>query len=112
MSQHTKSRYNQKRTITQISDKEYLIEGESDYGRLGFEIDPSVLTYVDFEGGPFLHIGDNFWGKGRISEIHTIDSGRDGYMMIKVVINHYDSNGTTEEPETNPGDGFISSIVS
>ena len=86
MSQHIKSRYSQKRTITQISDSEYLIEGESDYGRLGFEIDPSMLTYADFEGGPFLHIGDIFWGKGKILEIQTIDSGRDGYMIIKVVL--------------------------
>ena len=109
MNQHTKSRYNQKRTITQISDTEYLIEGESDYGRLGFEIDPSMLTYVDFEGGPFLHIGDNFWGKGKISEIQNIDSGRDGYMMIKVTLNIIKENN--DDNGTNTGDRFISSII-
>jgi hypothetical protein len=109
LSQPIKSRYNQKRTITQISDSEYLIEGESDYGRLGFEIDPSMLTYVDFEGGPFLHIGDNFWGKGKIMEIQTIDSGRDGYMIIKITLNS--NKETKNDRGTNAGDRFISSIV-
>jgi hypothetical protein len=82
MNQYTKK--SNSRTVTQVSDNEYLIEGESEYGRLGFEIDLSILTYADFEGGPFLHIGHDFFGKGKITEIQTIDSGKDGYMMIKV----------------------------
>jgi hypothetical protein len=75
-----------KRLITQIQDSEYLVEGESDYARLGFEIDDANLTFAYLENGPFLHIGDNFLGKGKIAALQNIDSGKDGYIMIKVVL--------------------------
>jgi len=77
---------NKQRTITQVGDKEYIIEGASGYGKLGFEVDPSVLTYLDFESGPFLHIGDSFLGLGNIVEINNIDSGKDDYLMVKITV--------------------------
>lgn len=89
-----KSRYNNARTITQIHPDQYIIEGDSEYGRFGFEIDPSMLTYVDFEGGPFLHIGDNFLGKGNIISVESIDSGKEGYLMIKVTLNGFNNKAT------------------
>ena len=77
---------NKQRTITQVGDKEYIIEGTSGYGKLGFEVDPSVLTDLDFESGPFLHIGDSFLGLGKIVEINNIDSGKDDYLMVKITV--------------------------
>ena len=84
MSQCIRSNAKNKRIITQISDDEYLVEGESDYARFGCESDLSNLTYANLEGGPFLHIGDSFLGKGKIIQIQNIDSERDGYIIIKV----------------------------
>jgi hypothetical protein len=74
------------RTITQISSNEYLVEGEASWAKFATEYDDSSLTYANIEGGPFLHIGDNFLGKGKIFRIQNIDSGRDGYIIIKVTL--------------------------
>jgi hypothetical protein len=74
------------RTITQISEYEYLIEGESDWARFGFEIDKDFLTFADLENGPFLHVGDIFFGKGKISYLQQMDSGQEGYIILKVVL--------------------------
>jgi hypothetical protein len=89
------TRANHSRTITQINSNQYLIEGECDYARLGFEIDESFLTYAEFEGGPLLHINRDFWGKGLIEKIEPIDSGKDGYMIIKVTLNQKEYDGKT-----------------
>ena len=82
------SRYNRKnqRIITQINEHEYLIEGESDWARFGCQSDPSIITSANLDGGPFLLVGDSFLGKGRISAIQNIDSGRDGYIILKVTL--------------------------
>lgn len=83
MNIHTRHKRNS-RTVTQIEEDEFLIEGETDYARLGFEVDPSLLTFADISGGPFLHVGKDFFGKGKILSIEPLDSGRDGYIIIKV----------------------------
>jgi hypothetical protein len=75
-----------KRIITQIGEYEYLIEGESDGAKFGCQSDVSVITSANLDGGPFLLVGDSFLGKGRISAIQNIDSGRDGYIILKVVL--------------------------
>ena len=89
-----KSSYDNARTITQIHPDQYIIEGDSKYGRFGFEIDPSILTYADFEGGPFLLIGNNFLGKGNIISIESIDSGKEGNLMVKVTLNGSNDKAT------------------
>ena len=86
MSSKIKSRYGQKRTVTQINDTQFIIEGTSGFIRMGFEIDPSNPTYVDFEGGPFLHIGHDFFGKGKTTEIQVIDHNDEDYAIIKVTV--------------------------
>lgn len=86
MSSKIRSIYGQKRTVTQINDNQFIIEGESGFLRMGFEIDPSNPTYVDFEGGPFLHIGYDFFGKGRVTDIQVIDSEKDNYIIVKVTL--------------------------
>jgi hypothetical protein len=75
-----------KRVITQISENEYLVEGESDWARFGCQSDISVINSANLDGGPFLLVGDSFLGKGKISAIQNIDSGRNGYIIIKVTL--------------------------
>lgn len=88
MSSKIRSRYGQKRTVTQINDNQFIVEGETTYGRLGFEHDPFDLTYVDFEGGPFIHINYDFFGKGVVRHIQRIDTEKADYLIIKVTINN------------------------
>jgi len=48
----TKSRYGVIRTLTEISDNLYIVEGKSEIMRVSND-------FIDFEGGPFLMIGEN-----------------------------------------------------
>lgn len=82
---NTNTRCKRSKTVTQIEHNSYLIEGETDSVRFGCEVDP-IITYADIDGGPFLHVGKDFFGKGKITSIQNIDSGRNGYIMIKVTI--------------------------
>ena len=86
MSQCLRSKDKNKRIITQVGEYEYLIEGETDWARFGCQSDISVITSANLDGGPFLIVGDSFWGKGKISSIQNIDSERDGYIIIKVTL--------------------------
>jgi len=86
MSQCLRSKEKNKRIITQISENEYLVEGESDWARFGCQSDISIITSANLEGGPFLITGDSFLGKGKISAIQNIDSGRDGYIILKITL--------------------------
>jgi hypothetical protein len=86
MSQCLRVKEKNKRIITQISENEYLVEGESDWVRFGCQSDISVITSANLDGGPFLLVGDSFLGKGKISAIQNIDSDRDGYIIIKVTL--------------------------
>ena len=53
------SRYGQARYIIRVSQKEYLIRGISGFSRMGYLDDSkNVYEFVDFEGGPFLQVGD------------------------------------------------------
>lgn len=88
MSSKIKSRYGSKRTVTQINDNQFIVEGDTGFLRIGFEVDPSSPTYVDFEGGPFLHIGHDFFGKGRVTEIQIIDGDKKDYAIIKVTLDN------------------------
>jgi hypothetical protein len=74
------------RIITQISEKEYLVEGNSDWIRLGCQFDPSVITSINMDGGPFLLVGDSFLGKGQISGLYHIQNDIDNYYIIKVTL--------------------------
>lgn len=86
MSSNIKSRYGRKITVTQINDNQFIVEGNTSFLRVGFEIDPSNPTYADFDGGPFLHIGYDFFGKGRVTGIQIIDSDQEDYAIIKVTL--------------------------
>jgi len=51
-----KNRYGQIRTLQMLNDNEYLIYGESNYIRVIGD-----MNAVDYEGGPFLHVGDQLF---------------------------------------------------
>jgi hypothetical protein len=75
------------RIVTQINTDEFLIEGEIEYARFGCQNSENLLTFADIHGGPFLHIGHDFFGKGQIKSIEKMDSGKEDYILLKVTIN-------------------------
>lgn len=74
------------RIISQVGEKEYLIEGEADWARFGCQFDSSYITSAQLEGGPFLLVGDSFLGEGRISAIQNIKNNQDNYFILKVTL--------------------------
>lgn len=74
------------RIITQIGEKEYLLEGYSNWARFGCQYDISHITSAQLDGGPFLLVGDSFLGKGYISAIQNIETDQDNYFLLKVTL--------------------------
>lgn len=72
------------RIITQIGEREYLVEGESQWARFGCQYDPSVITSANLDGGPFLLVGDSFLGKGKIKSIQNINTEQNNYFILKI----------------------------
>lgn len=86
MSPHVRSDKKNTRIITQIGEKEYLLEGYSEWARFGCQYDTSHITSAQLDGGPFLLVGDSFLGKGNISYIQNIKQDRDDYFILKVTL--------------------------
>jgi hypothetical protein len=82
MTKLIKSRYGVNRLITEEADGSLTIEGESLFYRCsGNEKD---LEMFDFEGGPFLMVGDPMMEfEGRIKSIELLES-KDNIVRIKV----------------------------
>lgn len=74
------------RIITQIGEKEYLLEAKSSWAKFGCQFDPSVITSAKLENGPYLMVNDSFLGEGKISSIQNIDSGNNEYIILKVTV--------------------------
>jgi len=76
------------RIVTQINESEYLIEGSVDFARFGFQSDENILNFADIQGGPFLHIGKDFFGKGIIKSIQKISQDKEevGYLILKITV--------------------------
>jgi hypothetical protein len=85
------------RIITQISENEYLLEGQSDWARFGCQTDPSIITSANLDGGPFLLVNDSFLGKGRITQIQNIESEIEDYFVLKITIHPYETRGTNDK---------------
>ena len=47
--------------------------------------DNTEIAYVDFEGGPFLQIGDDFSGHGKILSLVVEDAEKD-YFKVRVEV--------------------------
>lgn len=81
---HTRCKRKSK-TITQIEENQFIIEGEIDKVKIGCTVYP-IITFIDIDGGPFIHIGRDFFGKGSVIDIQNIDSDKDNYIIIKVTV--------------------------
>jgi len=82
-----KSRYNQTRTITKESDDSYLVEGESKYYRAASNEGEDGIWMVDFEGGPFIAVGEQLIGNkdyGIVKKIQILKEQKDGVFSVKV----------------------------
>ena len=79
-------RSNNSRIVTQINGDQFLVEGQIDFARFGFEYDESSLNYVDIDNGPFLQVGKDFFGKGSITNLEKISTEKKDYVIIKVTI--------------------------
>ncbi len=74
------------RIITQIGEKEYLVEGQCDWVKFGCQFDESFITSANVQGGPFLLVGDSFLGKGRICNIQNIVCDKQDYIILKITV--------------------------
>lgn len=78
------------RIVTSINDNQFLVEGSADFIKLSCELDETSLNFADIQGGPFLHIGYDFFGKGSIKNIEKISLDQDGNFIFKITVNKYD----------------------
>lgn len=74
------------RIVTQVKEDQFLVEGITDFAKLGFQSDEISLNFADLQGGPFLHIGHDFFGKGSIIGIEKISFDDEGYFIFKITI--------------------------
>lgn len=82
MTKLIKSRYGVNRLITEEADGSLIIEGESLYYRTSGP--DNDLFIFDFEGGPFLMVGDPMMDfEGTIKSIELLES-KDNNVRIKV----------------------------
>jgi len=83
-----KSRYGQIRIITEQPDGSFTVEGSTLYYRCGADENGNGLWMVDFEGGPFIAIGDPLLGHknyGIIKNIEILEDDRKEYLKVKVI---------------------------
>ena len=74
---------NKTRSVTQINSNQFIIEGYVGKTKLGGESEYSI-SYIDFDNGPYLHIGSDFFGRGKISNLEIIDSNIKNYIIVKI----------------------------
>lgn len=83
----TKSRYNDERILTRISENEYILEGNSRYARGGVLNDGA--KFFDLEGGPFYAVGDKILDSDderRIIDFEGIETDKKNYEIIKLTV--------------------------
>lgn len=80
---YDRSRYGDIRTIqpTDIAKGVYKVMGKSHFSRGNNEM-------YDFEGGPFLMVGEKFYHLGTIAAVMPVDSGHDGYCAVLVSVDY------------------------
>jgi hypothetical protein len=84
-----KSRYNQDRIVTKISENEYTLEGTSYFSRGGFT--NSGAKFFDLEGGPMMCVGDKISflevdDKRRVIDFSGIDTDKQDYVIMKLTV--------------------------
>lgn len=80
------SRDGDKRTVTANGHGWYTMEGKSRYYRAGMNEDNTEIAYVDFEGGPFLHVGDDFNGYGKIVSLSVDKSALEHHFKVRIEV--------------------------
>lgn len=71
--------------ITQINDNQFLVEGIPNRTKLGGESE-DLISYIDFDGGPMVHIGADFLGRGRVCHIEIIETENTNYLITKITL--------------------------
>jgi len=74
------------RVVTQINDKEFILEGFSKKTKICAEFDDGFPYHINLEGGPFIHIGLDFFGKGKVKNLQLINNDRPNYIILKIVL--------------------------
>lgn len=85
MSNPPKSKSGKQLIFTQINDSQFLVEGDGNKTKIGGESEYAI-SYVDFDNGPLIHVGNEFLGRGKILGIDLIDTDRSDYIIVKVTI--------------------------
>lgn len=85
MSNPPKSKSGKQLIFTQINDNQFLVEGNSNKTKIGGESEYAI-SYIDFDNGPLIHVGNEFLGRGKILGIDLIDTDRPDYIIVKVTI--------------------------
>ena len=85
MSSPPKTKSGKKLVFTQINDSQFLIESDSNKIRIGGESEYAI-SYIDFDSGPLIHVGNDFLGRGKIVNIDIVDSDQPDHIMVKVSI--------------------------
>jgi hypothetical protein len=80
-----KCRSSNKITVTQIDDNQFIIESFDEKIRIGGE-DEYAISYLDFNGGPLIHIGREFLGRGYINNIEILDTENKNYLLAKITL--------------------------
>jgi hypothetical protein len=84
VSSYTQQKRKNSKTVTQIGSNEYIVEGNMDYLRLGYVVDP-IISYADIGSGPYLEVGRDFFGHGIINLIEIIDHS-ENYAIFKITL--------------------------
>jgi hypothetical protein len=58
--------------ITQINNNQYLLEGKVEYAKFNYVVEP-IINSVDISNGPLIHLGKDFFGKGKVRDIELIE---------------------------------------
>lgn len=74
------------RVVTQISDKEFILEGLSKKTKICSEFDELFPYHIELEGGPFIHTGLDFFGKGKVKSLQLIENDKPDYIMLKILM--------------------------
>jgi hypothetical protein len=73
--------------ITQISDSQYLLEGNVKSAKFNYVVEP-IINSVDISNGPYLHLGKDFFGKGYVDSIDLIN---DNPFILKITLKNHDT---------------------
>lgn len=87
MSSPPKCKSGKQLIFTQITEDQFLIECDSDNTKIGGENEYSI-SYINFDGGPTVHIGHRFLGEGIIKSIELIDSDKPNYIIAKITLDN------------------------